>query len=51
MWTLQLNSHTKSQTEIANNLQPFADQVDLELEGTGTYIDVGITVDRNLLNK
>lgn len=51
MWSLKLHRiNTTSANEPNENLQRFANQVDIELEGTGTFVDADIKLDSELIN-
>lgn len=50
LWTMQLRP-ISSAWKSYDRLQRFADQVDIDLEGTGTYVDERIKLDRNLIDK
>lgn len=48
MWKLKLRIYETSSAEF-NNLQRYADHVDVELEGTGTYVDGDIKLDHDMM--
>lgn len=50
MWTLKLHCSATNPMKSYDRLQRFVGQVDIELEGTGTYVDQDIQLDRNQIN-